>query len=143
MSYKIIFEKDVPLKTKQLLIEDWLTKSPVAVSVCAWFEKDGVYYKPEGMCDTHLTMVVVGIDDKGQFIVRDSYEPFYKTLAKDTDFEFAIGWSVRKRTDDEIHSLQLSLFSQILKLLYEMVSNLKSSMRGFGKLVSEILSKKN
>jgi hypothetical protein len=136
MSYRIVFEKDTPLKTKYLLLEEALKCSPVAVSVYAWVEKDGVYYKPEGVRDTHLTMVAVGMNDKGQVIVRDTYEPFYKTLAKDTDFEFAIGWSVRKRNPQEMLDLAKK---NIIIVMYELVKRLLIQIKSVsGEIISGI-----
>lgn len=136
MSYKIVFERDTPLKTKYLLLEEALKCSPVAVSVYAWVEKDGIYYKPEGVRDTHLTMVAVGMNDKGQVIVRDTYEPFYKTLAKDTDFEFAIGWSVRKRNPQEMLDLAKK---NIIIVMYELVKRLLIQIKSVsGEIISGI-----
>ena len=46
--------------------------SPLLISVSAWFEKDGIYYRPEGMTDNHATTMVY--EREGDFRrVFDSY----------------------------------------------------------------------
>jgi len=141
MSYKIVFEQDAPLKTKYILLKEALKRSPVAVSVYAWVEKNGVYYKPKGVSDTHLTMVAVSMNDKGQVIVRDTYYPYLKTLEKDTNFEFAIGWSVRRRNPQE----QLdNIKKNFIIILYEHIANLiKRAYRVGGEVLAGVFSKRN
>lgn len=39
-------------------ISEALTYSPLLISVSAWFERDGKYYKPEGFIDNHATTLI-------------------------------------------------------------------------------------
>ena len=141
MSYRIVFEKDCPIETKYVLLKEALKRSPVAVSVYAWVEKDGVYYKPEGVRDTHLTMVAVSVNDKGQVIVRDTYFPYLKTLEKDTDFEFAMSWAIRKRNPQEqLQEIQKSL---IIILRDYVLQLFRKIYKVGGAILSGIFSKRN
>ena len=46
--------------------------SPLLISVSAWFERDGKYYRPEGMTDNHATTMMY--ERQGEFMrVFDSY----------------------------------------------------------------------
>lgn len=99
--YYILFEKDDPLEVKYNNIRQALKRSPVPISVYAWLEKDGQYYKPEGARDTHLTTAIV-LDIKDNcLIIRDTYSPFLKTLAPNTNPDFGMYWSIKKRNPQE------------------------------------------
>jgi hypothetical protein len=141
LTYKIIVERDIPLKTKYVLLKEALKTSPVAISVYAWVERDGKYYKPEGMRDTHLTTaIVLKVTDNNEIIVKDTYEPFIKTLEKDTDFEFAIGWSVKKKDPLAIHKSYLEILKGVVKLLYEYIAFVKKTA---GEIAVGLLSKRD
>jgi hypothetical protein len=60
-------------------ISQALTMSPLLISWTAWFEKDGLYYKPEGMTDNHATTLFQ--ERKNEFWrVFDTYTPVIKDL---------------------------------------------------------------
>lgn len=53
-------------------ISEALTYSPVLISVSAWFERNGLYYRPEGFIDNHATTLIY--EREGEFRrVFDSY----------------------------------------------------------------------
>ena len=97
LNYKIEVERDFPIATKYLLLKKALTKSPVPISVYAWYQNGDVYIKPEGARDNHLVEAVY-LDEQNRVHVRDTYEPFDKILAPNFDFDFAMSWSAQKKT---------------------------------------------
>jgi hypothetical protein len=143
MSYKIVFEKDTPLKIKYDSIREALKRSPVAVSVYAWLQNEkGEYYKPDGVSDTHLTTAIcLFVDDSNRLYVRDTYEPFLKVIAPNTDFEFAMYWTIRKLSPEE--QLKNAQRGFIIILLNYVSGLLKKIYRIGGKLVAGVLQKRN
>lgn len=51
--------------------------SPLGISVTAWHQKDGMYYKPEGLTDNHFT-TLIAIKENEYKKVFDSYDSFIK-----------------------------------------------------------------
>lgn len=138
--YYILFEKDDPIEVKYNNIRQALKRSPVPISVYAWLEKDGKYYKPEGVDDTHL-VVCIGITDNNELIVRDTYKPFIKTLAPNTNPDFGMYWIIRKKTPEEIlNDTQKSL---IILLLNYVTSLIKKTARFAGEIINATFSKRN
>lgn len=82
------FKESDPLFVKQQKIKDCLQYSPLSISVFAWQEKDGLYYKTDFDSDNHLTEIRGYVEGK-YWICRDSYEPEEKHLEWDTNFECA------------------------------------------------------
>lgn len=77
--------------TKERLerIKDALRYSPIGVSVDAWKEKNGVYYKEQGAPDNHWTLLVAWKENP---IIYDSYVAdgkYLKKLDKQYDFGYA------------------------------------------------------
>ena len=62
----------VPNSTE--LIRQALKSSPLAVSVPAWYERNGKYYRPDGVADNHLTTLIK------ENTVFDSYDSIIKEL---------------------------------------------------------------
>lgn len=94
--FKIFVEKHYPIETKYLKIRESLKRSPTPISVCGWYERDGKYYKPQGLDDQHLTLAVY-MNDKNEIYIRDTYPPYDKIVEANTDFDFAMGWIIRKK----------------------------------------------
>lgn len=141
-TFRVVVEKDMPLKTKYELLKDELKRCPPPISCYAWVERNGKYYKPEGVRDTHLVdAIVLKITDNNEIVVKDTYPPFIKTLEANFDFEFAMGWTIRKKSTEEmLNDTQKSL---IIKL-YELLALLIKKASGLaGELVAGIFSKKN
>lgn len=99
IDFKIIVEKNLPIETKYKLFRESLKRGPTAISVAAWFEEDEIYVKPEGVRDNHFTEAVF-IDDDNCITILDTYAPYIKKLAPNTDFEFALRLSIAQN----IHS---------------------------------------
>lgn len=108
--YHIVFQKEQPIASKYVLLAEALKYGPVAVSMSAWFEQDGIYIKPEGMTDNHLTLAVF-MDAEGYIYVWDSYSPFLKKIAPNTNFDFAMQWSIDKKEEVK----ELSIFARIVE----------------------------
>ena len=109
VDFKIVLEKDDPIDLKYIKLNEALKRSPVAISVSAWYEKGGIYFKPEGARDNHMVEAVF-LDDQNRIHVRDTYSPFSKILAPYYDCEFGLGWVVNRKVKvnwfiDLIHRL--------------------------------------
>lgn len=59
-----------------------LKTSPLLISVSAWFEKDGIYYRPEGMIDNHATTLFV--QSEGRY--RRVFDSYDQPCIKDVDW---------------------------------------------------------
>lgn len=66
-----------------LALRTALTYSPLGISTYAWVEKDGKYFRPEGAYDNHA-IVLLHIDEEGNFHILDQYAPFIKIVDKNT-----------------------------------------------------------
>lgn len=97
LNNEIVFELHESLATKYSKLREALKYSPCPMSVTAWFEVDGGYYKPEGSVDNHLVEAVY-VDDKNCIFVRDTYAPYLKKLVPDFNPDFCMSWTVEKRT---------------------------------------------
>lgn len=82
-----VFTDEHDVKQKHEQMKEALRYSPLGVSVCAWKESNGLYYKDQEDTDNHWT-VCVGFDGDNP-IIFDSYEPFIKRLDSNYDFSFA------------------------------------------------------
>ena len=116
-TFRVVVEKDMPLKTKYELLKEELKRCPPPISFYAWAERNGKYYKPEGVRDTHLIdAICLKITDNNEIVIKDTYYPYIKTLEANSDFEFAIGWTVKKKESVETqYNNILSKFLAILK----------------------------
>ena len=110
------------------------------LSVYAWEERNGKYYKPEGARDSHLVKAEF-VDKDNQIWIKDTYKPFIKVLEANTDFEFSMYWTIKKFSPEEqlnnaqkdFISIILSYVSNLLKQLYKVA----------GQVVGAIFSKKS
>ena len=73
-----------------------LKSSPIGVSVNAWHEKGGMFYKPKGSQDNHWC-TLYGYDEGKYWLVYDHYEAQTKRLVWDYDFSFAKRFIIKKR----------------------------------------------
>lgn len=97
VGYDIVCQRGEPVTTKYLKLRQALQYSPCPVSVTAWYENGGVYYKPEGLRDNHLVELVY-IDADNHPYIRDTYAPYMKKLEANFNFDFGMRWSVEKQT---------------------------------------------
>ena len=84
-----VFYPTATIKYKQEKILEALQFSPVAVSVVAWKERNGLYYKEIGEPDTHWIQGITDFEIGQWWEIEDSYPPFRKKLEWDYDFGFA------------------------------------------------------
>ncbi len=87
----VITRKTRKEEKKERLTES-LKLSPVGVSVCAWWEENGVYVK--NGTDNHYALLVAG--DRDYWYVLDTYPPFVKKLEKGYDFGVAKRYHVER-----------------------------------------------
>lgn len=80
---------------KEERLQEALRRSPISVSVTAWKERNGIYYKEDSDIDNHWTVLVAYEDDYP--IIQDSYEPFIKKLEKNYSFGFAKRYTITKK----------------------------------------------
>jgi len=122
LNFKILSEKDTPLKTKYLDLREALKRSPVPLSVCAWYEANGEYYKPQGKRDNHFVLALY-VDEKDRIHILDTYSPFIKVLSPKTNFEFALVWVVERKPYEQ----QLSILGKILALISKLIPQVLST----------------
>lgn len=107
------------------VLKDALKTSPIAVSVTAWREVDGVYVSDTGG-NNHYCLLYK-IDDEGYPWVYDTYDFSKKKLAKDHNIRRAKRIHLQKKTlngmKKHIGILQMiiSLFTQNMNTLTEVV----------------------
>lgn len=124
--HEYIYDVDALLSAdkKRRLLGEALKRSPVGVSVYAWSEGDGKYIKPEGAQDNHWC-VLVKIDENGNPIVFDSYEPELKKLTWD---HFTVAKGVYFEYVPEKKTLMASIMSLIITAMNLLIKE-KRSMR--------------
>ena len=95
--HEYIYPLGTPKEERQRLLLQALKRSPVGVSVYAWHEEGELYTKPEGVQDTHWT-VLIGAVEGSHYIVFDSYFPFIKKLDWNSNFfDIAKGIHIKKK----------------------------------------------
>lgn len=93
--YDIVFQKNDPIEEKYSKLREALKFSPVPMSVAAWYSKDGIYMKPYGARDNHLTLCVY-VDENNRPYFWDTYSPFLKIGEPNYNSEFAMRLSMKK-----------------------------------------------
>ncbi len=84
------------LEDKQNLLMLALIESPIALSVLAWQERNGLYYKDKGQQDNHWCVLYGYIEDK-HWKIYDTYDKTCKELEWSYDFGFAKKFSIKKK----------------------------------------------
>ena len=87
-----VFKPTDTLPKKRHKISQTLPLSPLGISVPAWHERDGFYYRPEGFMDNHWAVLVAETLDFDW--VFDSYAPFLKKVRRDTNYAFCKRYSI-------------------------------------------------
>lgn len=128
INYDIVFERWESVENKYTKLKQALKYSPVPVSVDAWYEENGEYVKLNKQ-DNHLVLAVY-VDDKNRIYVRDTYSPYLKILKANYNCDFAMRWSVQKKSPTEqkasLISWMLDLSKQALALMLKLLPILKS-----------------
>ena len=97
-------------------ITEALKCSPLLISVSAWYENNGIYYRPEGMQDNHATTMFY--ERNGEFRrVFDSYDnPHIKDVAwANIPMVVKRFWVQKKEKKSTIWDFLRSLFGGIIK----------------------------
>ena len=102
-------------RPKTELLKEALTRGTVCVSVYAWKEKNGIYYK-ETEYDNHWVHLV-GYKDGEYWLVRDSYAPFDKKIAWNTDFLTSKLYFMKPNYDGILPQERDTLISLIKRLI--------------------------
>jgi len=90
-------------------IDTAITYSPLLISVAAWFNDNGIYYRPKGMKDNHATTYVKSMPDYR--LVFDSYDSHLKKVHPGALPMVAKRfWIEKKKT-------KLSLYQMLCKIL--------------------------
>lgn len=84
------------VNTGKANLREALKYSPLGISVPAWAEENGKYYRPQGWQDNHW-VCCVGINDANELIILDSYSPFLKTLRADLTPSTAMKYHIQKK----------------------------------------------
>lgn len=92
LNHKWLWVGQTAPQEKRRRIQDALTKGTVSVSVAAWYERNGLYYKPDGATDNHWVNLPRARGNE-PYMVLDSYPEtegdFIKDLDPLYDFSFA------------------------------------------------------
>ena len=110
------------IKTKQAKLIEGLKSGPLGVSVYAWHQRNGLYYKTDEMLDNHFVLLV-GYEIGKRWIVYDSYLESEGDFLKDLDWSYDIGMAKRFWIEKKT-VVQLSIMEQIVALLYRVVNAL-------------------
>ena len=112
-----LFYPTADLQYKQQKIKDCLPMCPIGVSVCAWKQRNNLYYKEIGEQDNHWC-VVFGYVEGEYWKVFDSYDHSVKHLEWDYDFGFAKRiWIGEKKTVETKRSFIEIIIAFILSWL--------------------------
>lgn len=95
LNWDIVIERYNTLEDKLTKLRQALMYSPIAMSVPAWYEENGMYVRPPGLeVDNHLVLAV--FMDKDYIYIFDTYEPFIKKVDININPNFAVRWTVKK-----------------------------------------------
>lgn len=120
-NHKWIWNNNPSPEEKQRLLKDALKTGTVCVSVVAWKERNGFYYKEKGEKDSHWT----GLEryDGERPIIEDSYPEsegdFEKTLEPNYDFNIAKVFFLTPTP--EIPKIKVSILQQIVEALKKVI----------------------
>ena len=70
--------------------------SPLGITVVAWRKKGGLYYKPKGARDNHMTTLIKPVEGKYKRVF-DSYDSFIKDYEWDTKHSAIKRFYVKRR----------------------------------------------
>jgi len=125
LGHEYVFNGGIGVTSKAHLLMKALERGTVCVSVHAWKQKNGIYYKDEGDFDNHWTHVV-GYKEGKYWLIRDSYEPFEKKVAWDTNFQSAKLYFMKPNYDGILPSERNTLIYLIKKLISALTKKLGS-----------------
>lgn len=95
-SHEWLWEERPAVERQLVNLREGLKYSPVGVAVYGWARGEDGKYIRNGQFANHWTLLIA-IEENGDYVVLDSYEPFVKVLRKGYEFEFAKGYLFRKK----------------------------------------------
>ena len=104
---------------KQDKMVEALKYSPLACSVDAWNERDGIYYKDKGTKDNHWTVCVVGYIKSKYWLIDDSYLADGNNIKKldwNYDFNFCKRYHIEVKKKEEKRLIE-NIWQQIISVL--------------------------
>lgn len=108
------------LPTKQSALKEALKYSPVSLSTYAWvWNAQGIYIKAHGLTDNHWT-TCVDYKEGEYWLILDSYDPFLKKVAWDTDFTQAKRFHLAKK-DPVVEAKKFSILTKLVEVLTQYV----------------------
>lgn len=120
--YEVIWEKGDSLADKYARLRAHLKNGPVDASAYGWARDNttGLYVKPAGATDQHLIEIVY-LDEENCAYIWDSYKPFLKKLAPFYNFDFGLGWTLERQSEEEkkmtwLAQQIISLYKQVIAL---------------------------
>ena len=97
ISHRWVWQGEVGVGRQRKLLTAALQRSPVGVAVFGWAKDErGIYVRPEGAAVQHWC-VLIGSDEKGRWLVLDSYEPYIKTLDENYQFEMPKVYAIERK----------------------------------------------
>lgn len=102
----------VPLTLTAL--REALKYSPIGISVPAWFEKGGRYYRPDGVNDSHWVCLMY-IDSDGKMYILDSYDPTVKVMEAGFMPQVAMKYHLNRQVVNK------SAFAKFLDLIFSIL----------------------
>lgn len=125
-------DMNLTVAEKQTLMKQALQYSPLGVSVLAWQERNGMYYKDPGQQDCHWT-VVMGYVDGQYWKVFDSYSPYEKLLEWGYDFEFCKKYSITQAAVPQLQQ-EITWFTSLKNLYQQLLAKLQKPLGGLSKI---------
>jgi hypothetical protein len=95
-------------------IREELKRGTVCMSVPAWaVDENGHYYRPKGWSDNHWVWVLY-VDENGLYKVKDTYEPFFKTIVAEHIPEAAYRYNINEEAVDGILTKLASIIKNLI-----------------------------
>ena len=105
-------------------IREALKRSPLGVSVHAWKEKDGIYYKDENDTDNHWT-VLFKMNDDGTYQIFDTYDSTIKTLKAGYAFAMIKGYEIKPRQFVAKKNWVIDIYNNLISFLKDIWKSIK------------------
>lgn len=96
-------------------IKEALTHSPLGMSVAAWYEIGGKFYKPDGTWDNHWVLCYGWDDEKKAWKVFDTYDMEKKLYSFESKPQRVKSYFLKKKLTQE----QVSYFQKIISAVLE------------------------
>ena len=94
-------------------IKEELKRGAVCMSVALLLDEDGLWYRPQGWKDTHWVWVLK-VNDNGTANIKDTYEPFKKTVRADFIPQVAYRGNINEKEIDGIIAAIRKIVMQLL-----------------------------